>query len=143
VDGYVDPRANKEKWTAYMMGIVPALARTESVQTATVCGMDSQVLISDRSVKLIMYLYLMLRVRLRGYLHMRVLHIFLWLGNGRGLDSSVDIAKGYGPDNRDSIPVCERDFSYLNSVQSGSGAHPAPYAGRAGGTIPEGKATGV
>jgi hypothetical protein len=35
MDGYVEHRAKIERWTAYIRGTVPALARTEPVQTVS------------------------------------------------------------------------------------------------------------
>jgi hypothetical protein len=40
-------------------------------------------------------------------------------------DVSVGIAKGYGLDDRSSIPGCIKNISLFHSVQTGSGAHPA------------------
>jgi hypothetical protein len=58
------------------------------------------------------------------------------------LDSSVGLATGYGFDGRASILGRARDFSLLNSVQTGSGAHPASYLMCIGGPFLEGKAAG-
>jgi hypothetical protein len=45
-------------------------------------------------------------------------------------DISVDIATGYGPDDRRS-----RRFVWLHGVQTDSGAHPASYPMGAGGSF--------
>jgi hypothetical protein len=52
--------------------------------------------------------------------------------------SSVGIATSYGLDGRSSIPG-KGDFSLLNSVQTGSGAHPTSYPVGTGGSFPRDK----
>jgi hypothetical protein len=54
----------------------------------------------------------------------------------RSYDSTVGIATGYGLDSLASIRV--RD-----SIQTGSGAHPASYSMGTGALFPGGKAMGV
>jgi hypothetical protein len=60
--------------------------------------------------------------------------------------SAVGIVTGYGLDyrrrDRDRVPVWSRMFT-LNSVHTGSGAHPASYPKGTGGSFPGGKATGA
>jgi hypothetical protein len=61
-------------------------------------------------------------------------------------DSSVDIALGYGLDDRGSrvrFPAGAENFSLHHRVQNGSGSHPASYPMGAGGSFPGGKAAGA
>jgi hypothetical protein len=58
------------------------------------------------------------------------------------LDSSVGIATRYGLDGQASILGRASDFSLLNSVQTGSEAHPVSYLMCIGGPFLEGRATG-
>jgi hypothetical protein len=54
-------------------------------------------------------------------------------------DSSVDIALGYGLDDRSSrvrLPAGAGNFSLLHRVQTGSGAHPASYPVGTRGSFP-------
>jgi hypothetical protein len=51
---------------------------------------------------------------------------------------SVGIATGYGMDGRSSIPGSCKRLSLLNSVQTGSAAHPAFYPMDTGGSFPGG-----
>jgi hypothetical protein len=51
-------------------------------------------------------------------------------------DGSLGIVTGYWLDCRGSIPAGTIDFSLLQSVQTGSGAHVASYALGTGGFIP-------
>jgi hypothetical protein len=65
---------------------------------------------------------------------------FAFVSHGWSRDSSVGIAKGYGMNVRISIPGKERDFSLLQRVQTGFGAHPASYLMGNGGSFPGKKA---
>jgi hypothetical protein len=60
-------------------------------------------------------------------------------------DSSVGIATGYGLDRRGSILDSGKRFlfSLLHSFQTDSGAHPASYSMRMGGSFPRVKRPGV
>jgi hypothetical protein len=61
-------------------------------------------------------------------------------------DSSVGIVHGYGPDDRGSrvhFPAEAGNFSLHHRVQNGSGAHPASYPMRTGGSFPGGEAAGA
>jgi hypothetical protein len=52
----------------------------------------------------------------------------VYTGHKKSRDSSVGIALGYGPDDRDSrvrFPAGAGNFSLHHRVQNGSGAHPA------------------
>jgi hypothetical protein len=60
-------------------------------------------------------------------------------------DSSVDIALGYGLDDRGSrvrLPAGAENFSLHHRVQNGYGAHPASYPMVTRGSFPGSKATG-
>jgi hypothetical protein len=64
-------------------------------------------------------------------------------GNSR--DSSVDIALGYGLEDRGSrvrFPAGAGNFSLHHRVQNGSGAHPASYPMGTRGSFPGGEASG-
>jgi hypothetical protein len=61
-------------------------------------------------------------------------------------DSSVDIALGYGLDDRGSripFPAGAGNFSLHHCVQNGSGAHPASYPMGTRGSFPGSKAAGA
>jgi hypothetical protein len=61
-------------------------------------------------------------------------------------DSSLDIALGYGVDDRVSrvrFPAGAGNFSLHHRVQNGSGAHPASYPMDTRGSFPGGKAAGA
>jgi hypothetical protein len=55
-------------------------------------------------------------------------------------DSSGGIARGYGLDDRSSIPGRGKNFSLLHSVQNGSRVHTASYPMGKGCSFPVGKA---
>jgi hypothetical protein len=57
----------------------------------------------------------------------------------RSRDRSVGIATGYALNGWDSIPGKDKTFSLLHSVQTGSGAHPAPSPVGTGSSFPGGK----
>jgi hypothetical protein len=64
----------------------------------------------------------------------------------RRLDSSVNIATGYGLDGRGirvPFPIRVRDFPLFHKVQTGSEAHRASYPVGVGITFPRGKAAGA
>jgi hypothetical protein len=58
-------------------------------------------------------------------------------------DIPVGIATGYVLGSRNSIPEGARDFSFLHSVQTGSGAHQASCSLGTGGSFPGCKAAGA
>jgi hypothetical protein len=58
----------------------------------------------------------------------------------RNRDSSVSIVTGYGLDDRGSIPDSAINFSLCHRVQTGYGAHWAPYPMSTGGSFPWGEA---
>jgi hypothetical protein len=77
--------------------------------------------------------------------------LLMWIFNNATVlimnrDSSVGIALGYGLEDRGSkvrFPVGAGNFSLHNSVQKGSGAHPASYPMGTRGSFPEGKTAGA
>jgi hypothetical protein len=69
-----------------------------------------------------------------------------WTANKESRDSSVDIALGYGLDDRGSrvrFPAGGENFSLHHRVQNDSGAHPVSYPMGTRGSFPGGKAAGV
>jgi hypothetical protein len=57
----------------------------------------------------------------------------------RSRDILVDILKGYGMDDRSSIPHRGLKFSLIHSVHTGTGTHPVSYGMGIGGSFPWGK----